>query len=128
MSVEENLINYFELIGLELKNFPSDWEAKGFIQDYELESHFLLHGKGVGAKDSKEYLEMAKNFFYSSLGESGDAFVAENGDIYKFDENTLFFAVAGPNGIIKTFFNLGEDKSRKSAIAYWKRKIEKNKK
>ena len=60
---------------------------------------------------------------HSPLGNNGDVFVANNGDVYKFDADTLFFAIARPNGVIRTFSNLGDDKTKTNAIKYWNRQI-----
>ena len=121
---KKNPPDYFELSGRS-SSFPKKWNAGEFSAKYELNSHFADHGKGVGANNPQEYLEMAQDFLHSPLGASGDVFIAQNGDVYKFDENTLYFAIARPNGVIRTFYNLGDNKSRKKAIDYWNNQINK---
>lgn len=110
--------NYWEMA--EDKNsFPVKWKPTGFAHDQTTREHVDKHMKSVGAKTEEEYVEMAKAFLMSPRGKHGDAFVRPNGDVCRYDYDTHEIAIARKDGVIRTYWNLLQDKSPELADQYW---------
>lgn len=71
----------------------------------DLPDHFTRHGKALGARDEREYEEMADRF----LGGPGssttyDCIRSRNGDLVRYDSATDEFGVLSKYGVIRTYY------------------------
>ena len=110
--------NYWEMAA-DKNSFPVKWKPTGFAHDQTTREHVDKHMKSVGAKTEEEYVEMAKAFLMSPRGKHGDAFVRPNGDVCRYDYDTHEIAIARKDGVIRTYWNLLQDKSPELADQYW---------
>ena len=112
--------NYWELAE-DKSAFPVNPKPKSFSGSGTLKDHFERHGKGVGAETEADYVKKAIEFLASPRGKHGDAFVNKNGRYGRYDYDTKIMAIAFPNGVIGTFWNLRDDKTDAEADAYWRK-------
>lgn len=112
--------NYWELAE-DKSAFPANPKPKSFSGSGTLKDHFERHGKGVGAETEADYVKKAIEFLASPRGKHGDAFVNKNGRYGRYDYDTKIMAIAFPNGVIGTFWNLRDDKTDAEADAYWRK-------
>ena len=110
--------NYWEL-SEDKTGFPVSWKPGKFAHDDATREHIDKHMKSTGASSAKEYLEKARAFLCSPRGKHGDAFVAKDGDIYRYDYDTHEFAIARKDGTIRTYWNLLQTKTPAAADKYW---------
>ena len=75
----------------------------------------------MGAETEADYVKKAIEFLASPRGKHGDAFVNKNGRYGRYDYDTKIMAIAFPNGVIGTFWNLRDDKTDAEADAYWRK-------
>lgn len=102
-------------------------EAKFFPQVLEFKNpdtvHHSRHAKEMNL-NKREYVKAAIEFFNSDVGEG--YYSERRKSFYRYDKKTRRFAVASPDGIIKTFFLINEKRFNKTfkqdGLIEWKRK------
>ena len=112
--------NYWEL-SEDKTGFPTSWKPTEFANDEFKKDHVGRHRSSVNAATDDEYIAKARAFLTSPRGKHGDAFVTKQGDVYRYDYDTHEFAVARKNGIIRTYWNIGNDRGPDKADAYWRK-------
>ena len=112
--------NYWEL-SEDKTGFPTSWKPTEFANDEFKKDHVGRHRSSVNAATDEEYIAKARAFLTSPRGKHGDAFVTKQGDVYRYDYDTHEFAVARKNGIIRTYWNIGNDRGPDKADAYWRK-------
>ncbi|MDO5445036.1 MAG: hypothetical protein Q4F31_05385 [Eubacteriales bacterium] len=73
----------------------------------------------MGFESNTEYEKSAIDFFLSPRGKYGDAHVKRNGDAVRYDYETHIFVSVTRNGIVKSCWDLTQNKSPDHADKYW---------
>ena len=99
--------------------FPRHLKPTGFSHENTLKNHFDKHGKSVNSGNAADYQKKAIDFINFPRGKHGDAFVRNNGEVCRYDYDSKLFAVVTKDGVIKSFWNLLQDKTPADADIYW---------
>ena len=86
---------------------PSTY-AEYWTSEYAEVNHFYAHGYDMGYAYIADYSQAAINFA-NSEDEENISFTAENGSIYKYNEDTNEFLIVSKDGRIVTYFEPDRD-------------------
>ncbi len=92
----DSVINQFN--STELTNVQS------FGQEWQLNSHYGLHGSDVGASSPEDYVNKAKDFMNGSPNSDEIQILRSNGQYVRWNFKTGEFGIINANGTLNTYY------------------------
>jgi pyocin large subunit-like protein len=79
-------------------------KTRGFVNQIQLNRHFVEHGADFGASNAQEYEEAADAFLAGTMHVTTRECTRTKGDIIRYDQQTQAYGILDSRGIIRTYF------------------------